>query len=91
MDKITRQCPQTTTFLKRKESRSGIEPRSLRLPAKRHTARPKPAIEQVSFDTLVSVATFKGSSEKKGCPSTVTCSYLPYLFCHMMRRLSVVL
>ena len=26
-------CPQTTTFLKRKESRSGIEPRSFRLPA----------------------------------------------------------
>ena len=28
MDKVIRQCPQTTTFLKRKESRSGIEPRS---------------------------------------------------------------
>ena len=40
MDKVTRQCPQTTTFLKRKESRSGIEPRSFRLPAKRLTARP---------------------------------------------------
>ena len=26
-DKVTRQWPQTTTFLKRKESRSGIEPR----------------------------------------------------------------
>ena len=25
-NKVTRQCPQTTTFLKRKESRSGIEP-----------------------------------------------------------------
>ena len=34
-DKVTRQCPQTTTFSKRKESRSGIEPRSYRL-----TARP---------------------------------------------------
>ena len=33
MDKVTRQCPQTTTFLKRKESRSGIEPRSFCLPA----------------------------------------------------------
>ncbi len=32
MDKVTGQCPQTTTFLKRKESRSGIEPRSFRLP-----------------------------------------------------------
>ena len=26
-DKVTRQCLQTITFLKRKESRSGIEPR----------------------------------------------------------------
>ena len=33
MDKVTKQCPQTTTFLKRKESRSGIKPRSFRLPA----------------------------------------------------------
>ena len=33
MDKVTRQCPQTTTFLKRKERRSGIEPRSCCLPA----------------------------------------------------------
>ena len=32
MDKVTGQCPQTTTFLKRKESRSGIEPRFFRLP-----------------------------------------------------------
>ena len=31
--KVTRQCPQTTTRLKRKESRSGIEPRSFCLPA----------------------------------------------------------
>ena len=33
MDKVARQCPQTTVFLKRKERRSGIEPRSFRLPA----------------------------------------------------------
>ena len=33
MDKVPGQCPQTTTFLKKKESRSGIEPRSFRLPA----------------------------------------------------------
>ena len=39
-DKVTRLCPQTTIFLKRKESRSGIEPRSFRLPAYRLTARP---------------------------------------------------
>ena len=39
MEKVTRQCPQTT-FLKRKESRSGIELRSFRLPAYRLTARP---------------------------------------------------
>ena len=28
MDKVTRKCPQTTTFLKRKESQSGIQLRS---------------------------------------------------------------
>ena len=38
-EKVTRPCPQTT-FLKRKESRSGIEPRSFRLPAYRLTTRP---------------------------------------------------
>ena len=33
-DKVTiRQCPKTTTFLKRTDSRSGIEPRPFRLPA----------------------------------------------------------
>ena len=32
-DKVTRQCPQTTTVLKRKDSRSGIEPRPFCLPA----------------------------------------------------------
>ena len=47
MDKVTRQCPQTTTFLKRKESRSGIEPRSFCLPA-------KPAHKALSV-TLVTV------------------------------------
>ena len=31
MDKVTRQCPQTTAFLKIKESRSDIEPWSFRL------------------------------------------------------------
>ena len=38
-DKVTRQCPETT-ILKRRESRSGFEPRSLCLPAYRLTARP---------------------------------------------------
>ena len=32
-DKVIRQRPQTTTLLKRKESQSGIEPRSFCLPA----------------------------------------------------------
>ena len=31
-DKVTRLCPQTTTFSKRKQSRGGFEPRSLCLP-----------------------------------------------------------
>ena len=30
-DKVTRQCSQTTTFLTKRESRSGFEPRSFRL------------------------------------------------------------
>ena len=32
-DKVTRHCPQTTFFLDRKDSRSGIEPRPFCLPA----------------------------------------------------------
>ena len=32
-DKVTRQCPQTTAFLKRKGSRSGIDPRPFCFPA----------------------------------------------------------
>ena len=39
-DKVTRQCPQTTTFLKRKKSRSGFELRFFCLPAQSLTARP---------------------------------------------------
>ena len=39
-DKVTRPCPQTITFLKRKESQSDIQPRSFRLPAYHLTARP---------------------------------------------------
>ena len=45
-DKVSGQCPQATTseetgeHLKRQESRSGFEPRSLCLPAQRLTARP---------------------------------------------------
>ena len=38
-DKITRPCPQTTSF-RRKESRSGIEPWSFRLPASVSKALP---------------------------------------------------
>ena len=38
-DKVTRQCPQTTTFEEKGEP-SGIEPRSFRLPAYLLTARP---------------------------------------------------
>ena len=42
-DKVTKQCPQTTTFLKRKESRTGIEPRSFCLPAQTPYRWAKPA------------------------------------------------
>ena len=40
MDEVIGQCPQTTTVLKRKESRSGIKPRSFRLLTWRLTAMP---------------------------------------------------
>ena len=53
MDKGTRQCPQTTTFLKRQESRSGIEPRSFRLPPYRLTARPNRLTELVVVVVLL--------------------------------------
>ena len=39
-DKITRQCPQTITFLKREDSCSGIEPMSFCLSDQRLTAKP---------------------------------------------------
>ena len=39
-EKVTRQCPQTTAFIKREESRSRIEPRSFCLTAKRLAAGP---------------------------------------------------
>ena len=39
-DKVTRQCPQTTTLFKTKESPSGMEPISFCLPAYRLPARP---------------------------------------------------
>ena len=47
-DTVTRQCAQTTAFLKRRESRSGIEPRPFCLPAPRLTARPNPAVHSKS-------------------------------------------
>ena len=57
MDKVIRQCPQTTTFLKRKESRSGIEPRSFHLPAQSLTARPnRLATEPSNWDHSTSVS-----------------------------------
>ena len=57
MDKVIGQCPQTTTFLKRKENRSGIEPRSFRLPANNalplgHTGSLDAAGQRPGFNTL---------------------------------------
>ena len=40
MDKVTRSVHKPQPFLKRKERRSGIEPRSFRLPAHTHTHLP---------------------------------------------------
>ena len=48
-DGQSHKSPQTTTFLKRKESRSGIELRSFRLPAQRLTARPNRSQSRVAL------------------------------------------
>ena len=64
MDKVTRQCPQTTTFLKRKESRSGIEPRSFRLPAYRLTARPNRLTTFISDLKLTRIRKFISTNRK---------------------------
>ena len=53
-EKVTRQCPQTTKFLMRKESRSGIVPRSFRLPAYHLSARPNRLSEKnETFERLL--------------------------------------
>ena len=43
-DKVTWQCPQTTTCLKRKESRSGIEPRPFCLPLGQTSSQWNPGV-----------------------------------------------
>ena len=64
-DKVTRQCPQTTT-LKRKESRGGIEPRSFRL---RLTARPvRLTLVRGERKLFLSNLIFRGSNSKEGSP-----------------------
>ena len=57
-DKVTRQCTDTTTFLKRKESRSGIEPRpfcpfSLSLSVRLSTLTPYRWAKPVNFFHLI--------------------------------------
>ena len=52
--KVTRQCPQISTFLKRKENRSGFEPRSFCLLAYRLTARPN----RLTFTSLFNKCLF---------------------------------
>ncbi len=64
MAKVTGQCPQTTTFLKWKESRSGIEPRSFRLP-RRASPEIYPLSEtEPNFPTL---PTYQFSRPTGGC------------------------
>ena len=49
---VTGQCPQTTTFLKRKESRCGIGPRSFRLQV--WSVLVKPRLQALVYDILPS-------------------------------------
>ena len=76
MDKITEQCPQTTTFLKRKESRSGIEPRSFRLPASITPYRwAKPAHRCTCTETTILYEDDLGKANREGI--CVTTSFDP--------------
>ena len=58
-DKVTSQCPQTTTF-EEKESRSGFELGSLCLPASRLSARP---------NRLTGTLTNQPTNQQSGCRS----------------------
>ena len=70
MDKVTGQYPQTTTFLKRKESRSGIEPRSFHLPAYRRTARPNRLTKMLSDENHFNVSLIVRDKVTRQCPCT---------------------
>ena len=70
MDKVTRQRPQTTTFLKRKESRSGIEPRSFRLPAYHLTARPNHLLTALVWDLYPTEGEVGGGGGEGGTSGT---------------------
>ena len=53
-DKVTRQCrQQATNFFKRRDSRSGMEPRPFCLPAQRLTARPHQITDNASNHGLI--------------------------------------
>ena len=52
MDKVTGQCPQTTTFLKRKENRSGIEREVLPLSSLTPYGQLGQTGSRTSFNTL---------------------------------------
>ena len=78
-NKVTRPCPQTTTFLKRKESRSGIEPRSFRLPAYRLTARPNRLSKPVCPVQCCFMSTETVPTVSDGEPRTSTSTFTQIL------------
>ena len=87
-DKVTKPCPQTT-----RESRSGIEPRSFRLPAYRLTARPnwlsgkgRHSAFTVSDDLVAECMIYKAFCFVSHFASHVWCNHIDGLAC----RLSVV-
>ena len=73
-DKVTRQCPQTQ-LLKRKESRSGFEPRSLCLPAQRLTTRPN----RLTIMLLLLVAFIYSASLRSRSDSLRSCRMWFYM------------
>ena len=85
MDKVTGQCPQTTTFLKRKESRSGIEPRTFRLPTWRLTAMPN----RLTLGCLCLLELFSSDSVSKAYKKLIVFGSRPWCYQYQPKLLGM--
>ena len=73
-DKVTRQCPQTTTFEEKGEpKRYRTEPRSFRLPAYRLTARPNRLSIQTPTSSVFNVMSLTRLENSEGAAESCSC------------------